>query len=141
MTSAELATLTETWVADSDSDVVWAGDHEGRRGVRMRQQARDFTTVWFSVGERTVSIEAYVLPKPPPDRLAATLRLCMIRNRSVRRMHFALDEVEGILLLGKIPLREVDEQELEMALAEVYQLVETTFRPLVRLLTGRERLA
>ena len=28
---------------------MWAGDHDGGRGVRMRQTVRDFTTLWFGI--------------------------------------------------------------------------------------------
>jgi len=37
--------VTGDWAADPGSDVVWAGDPEGRRGVRLRQRVRDFTAV------------------------------------------------------------------------------------------------
>ena len=42
--AALLEQVTEAWVADPESDVVWAGAYEGRWGIRMRQQCRDATT-------------------------------------------------------------------------------------------------
>ena len=140
-TSAAVALLervTEAWVADAESDVVWSDDFEGRRGVRMRQQIRDFTTVWFEVGQRTVAVEAYVLPSPP-SRREEVFRQCLVRNAGVRRIHFALDRDGDVVLVGRIPLAELDEEELELALGEVYDLVERSFRPLVTAAFAREK--
>jgi hypothetical protein len=133
-----LERVTAAWEADDQSDVVWAGDFEGRRGVRMRQQVRDFTTVWFDVGQRTIAVEAYVLPSPP-SRREEVFRQCLVRNAGVRRIHFALDRDGDVVLVGRIPLHEVSEEELELTLGEVYDLVERSFRPLVRAAFSREK--
>ena len=135
---ALLETVTDGWVEDDASDVVWSGDFEGRRGVRMRQQVRDFTTVWFDVGQRTVAIEAYVLPSPP-NRREEVFRQCLVRNAGVRRIHFALDRDGDVVLVGRVPLAELSEQELELALGEVYDLVERSFRALVAAAFAREK--
>ena len=50
------------WLADPESSVEYAEEVEGRWAVRMRQEARDATTVWFTIGQRSVEYEAYVLP-------------------------------------------------------------------------------
>jgi hypothetical protein len=133
-----VASITDAWADDPDSDVVWAGDHEGRRGVRMRQTVRDSTTVWFGVGDRTLAIEAYVLPAPSSNR-DEVFRQCLVRNAATRRVHFAVDADGGIVLVGRIPVEEVGRTELELVLGEVYELVEVAFRPLVRAAFAREK--
>jgi hypothetical protein len=137
-TALLLARVTQAWVDDPDGDVVWAGDHEGRRGVRMRQTVRDFTTVWFTVGDRTVAIEAYVLPSPP-HRRDEVYRQALARNAGTRRVHFALDVEGDLVLVGRIPVDEASEHELELALGEVYAMVEVSFRPLVAAAFAREK--
>lgn len=132
--------VTEAWLADPESAVVWTGDHEGRRGVRMRQEARDMTTVWFDVGQRTVRIEAYVLPKPP-QHAEEVYRQALARNAGTRRMSFALDRLGDLVLVGRISLADLTEEELELALGEIYDLVEIAFPPLVREAFGREKKA
>jgi hypothetical protein len=121
--------VTEGWEADPESDVVWVGDHEGRRGVRMRQMVRDATTVWFDPGDLTVAVEAYVMSLPP-EAPAAMLRQCLRRNAAVRRLHFALDRHGDLVLVGRIPVGELSAHELETTLAEAYQLVELAVPPL-----------
>jgi hypothetical protein len=123
--------VTQRWAQDPESDVVWAGDYEGRRGIRMRQAVREATTVWFDVGERTLGVEAYVLSIPPRAG-ASAYRLPLVHNAGVRRIHFALDRRGDLLLVGRVPLQEVTEHELELALGEVYALVERALPSLVR---------
>ncbi len=126
-----VAAVTADWAADPGADVVWAGEYEGRLGVRMAQRARDFTTVWFDVGDRTVGVEAYVLPAPAGDA-AEVYRQCLRRNERTRRVRFALDRHGDVFLLGRIPLPALSAEELDAVLGEVYEAVEVAFRSLVR---------
>ena len=120
---ALVAEVTARWAGDPDSGVVWAGDHEGRRGVRLRQRGRDFTTVWFGVGQRTLAVEAYVLSVPAPGRREEVLRQCLARNLAFRRLHFALDRHGEVLLVGRVPVGEVTEEELELVLGEAHEAI------------------
>ena len=47
-----LRDTSQLWVDDEGSDVVWAGEFEGRWAVRMAQEVRDFTTVWLTLRQR-----------------------------------------------------------------------------------------
>ncbi|HEX9855041.1 MAG TPA: YbjN domain-containing protein [Acidimicrobiia bacterium] len=119
------------WAADDASDVVWAGEHDGRIGVRMAQQTRDYTTLWFDVGDITVGFEAYLLPAPPRDP-AEVYRQCLVRNMTSWPAHLALDRDGELVVVGRIPLALLSREELDRVLGAVYQLVELAFRPLVR---------
>lgn len=132
--------VTVAWRDDPDGDVVWVGDHEGRRGVRMRQTVRDFTTVWFEVGDRTVGIEAGVIPEPR-FRAEQTYHQCLRRNLRTRRMHFAVDPQGEVVMVGRIPVAELSAEELELVLGEVWELIEVSFPALVRTAFGREKEA
>lgn len=139
-TRALVEAVTDAWLADPEAAIEWAGDHEGRRGVRMAQTVRDKTTVWFDCGERTVTVEAYVLPPPERDPGEA-FRQALVRNHSTRRMRFAVDRHGSLVLIGKIPNETLTEEELELALGEVYDLIEVSFPGLVRAAFGREKKA
>lgn len=104
----------------------------------MRQTVRDFTTVWFEVGDRSLTIEAYVLPAPPFNR-EEVFRQALVRSRSTRRLHFALDPDGDVVLVGRVPLGEVTEEELELILGEVYEAIEVSSKPLVRVAFSREK--
>ena len=133
-----LESMLGSWLADPESDVVGVERVDGRWAVRLRQRVRDATTVWWDVGTRSIRAEAYVLPEPPSGALEC-FRLCLDRNRSTRRARFAVDREGAIVVRGWLPVEDVSPATLDELLGEVYELVETTFGPLVRLGFGREK--
>jgi hypothetical protein len=120
------------WLDDPESDVEYAEELEGRWAVRMRQLTRDATTVWFHPQERSLLYEAYILPLP--DGPAALYRQALARNGQAWRAFFALDGEGGLVLRGRLPASRVTHEELDLVLGEIYEMVEISFRPLLRLL-------
>ena len=118
------------WLDDQESSVEYAEDVEGRWAVRMRQETRDATTVWFDVGERSLSFEAYVLPEPLAP--AEVHRQAMIRNLRGWRCFFATDAENAIVLRGRLSAEQVSLEELDRVLGEIYETIELAFRPMVR---------
>ena len=131
-------TVTAAWERDPGNDVVWTGDYEGRRGVRFRQSVRDFTTMWLDIGDRTLGVEAFLLPDPPHNR-ADVYRYCLRRNATSWPVHIALDRPGDLVIVGRIGLEAVSENAIDGLLGSVYELVEVSFRPLVRLGFSREK--
>ena len=130
--SRRLGAVFGSWVDDPDSDVVAAELVEERWAVRMAQQTRDFTTVWVTPDELTVGFEAYVLPAPP-RRLEEVYRLLLFRNRRPWRVRFAVDQGGDIYLLGRVEAALATEETLQYVFAEIYELVDLSFRPLLRI--------
>lgn len=127
-----------SWLEDPESDVVHCEWLEGRLAVRVRQQVREATTVWWEVGERTVRAEAYVIPAPSTSSLEP-YRLCLVRNHDALRVWFALDADGAVVIRAREPVERVDRMLLDQVLGEIYSLVELTFRPLVRAAFPREK--
>ena len=126
-----LTAASTTLVADPTSDVVNAEEYEGRWAVRMAQQVRDFTTVWFEVGDLTVGFEAYVLPDPP--RLhQEVFRQLLARNHRMWRAHFSIDKEGDVFLVGRVSLQEWNADVLDEVLGATYEAVELSFRALLR---------
>lgn len=118
------------WLEDEEGSVEYAEEVEGRWAVRMRQETRDATTVWFDVGERSLEFEAYVLPEPQAP--AEVHRQALVRNNRAWRCFFALDDENAIVLRGRILADRVTIEELDRVLGEVYETIELAFRPMVR---------
>lgn len=118
------------WLEDEDGSVEYAEEVEGRWAVRMRQETRDATTVWFTVGERSLEFEAYVLPEPQAP--AEVHRLALKRNARAWRCFFALDAENAVVLRGRLAANRVTVQELDRVLGEIYETIELAFRPMVR---------
>jgi len=86
-------------------------------------------------------VEAFVVSAPLPGHREEAFRQCLSRNCSGRRLHFALDRHGDLLLVGRMPLSQVTEEELELVLGEVHETVEVALPPLVRAFTARENPA
>lgn len=136
--AASLAQVVDSWVADPDSDVIYAEKVEGRLAVRMRQQVREATTVWFWVGDRSLIAEAYVIPAPAEAEDA--YRQALVRNGRSFRVNFALDQEGALVLRARLPVERVNATELSYLLAEIYETIEISFRSLVGLVRQREKL-
>lgn len=123
------------WIEDDESSVEYAEQLENRIAVRMRQETRDASTVWWTPHQRSLTAELYVIPAPEDNR-EAVYRLVLDRNRSTYRVHFALSRDGGIELRSRVPNDVVDHAVLDSILGELYDQVELSFRPLVRLAFG-----
>ncbi len=126
------------WVDDPESSVEYAEEVDGRWAVRMRQDVRDATTVWFDVGERSLTFEAYVIPSPlSPQEVH---RQALVRNARAWRCFFALDGEGAVVLRGRLAADMVTVDELDRVLGEVFETIELAFRPMVRSgFPGREK--
>ncbi|HUF15522.1 MAG TPA: YbjN domain-containing protein [Acidimicrobiia bacterium] len=125
------------WLEDEESSVEYAEEVEGRWAVRMRQEVREATTVWFDIGQRSLRFEAYVLPAPP--RAVEVHRQALVRNAQSWRCFFALDEEGSVVLRGRLSADLVTIGELDRVLGEIYETIELAFGPMVRVGFGREK--
>lgn len=134
-----VAAVTAAWVADTESSAVWSGTHEGRQGLRMAQSSRDFTTVWFDIGDLTVATEAYLLPAPHHGH-EDVYRQALLRNHRSWPVYIAMDVTGGLYIRGRVPLSDVSEERLEELVGATYELVDLAFRPMVETgFGGREK--
>lgn len=122
----------ERWIADEESSVEYAEQVDDQIAVRMRQEAREASTVWWSPGQRSLTAELFVIPEPQSNR-ESVYRLALDRNRSTFRVHYALARDGGIVLRSRLSNESVSLELLDLVLGELYDQVELTFRPLVRL--------
>lgn len=118
------------WLEDPESSVEYAEEVDERWAVRMRQETRDATTVWWEVGEKSLTFEAYVLPPPPSP--GEVHRQALVRNTRAWRCFFALDPEGAIVLRGRLARDRVSLEELDRVLGEVFEMIEVAFRPMVR---------
>lgn len=122
----------ERWIADEESSVEYAEQVDHRIAVRMRQETREASTVWWTPGQRSLTAELFVIPEPRTNQ-ESVYRLALDRNRSTFRVHYALAGDGGIFLRSRTANDAVSLDVLDLVLGELYDQVELTFRPLVRL--------
>ncbi len=139
----DLRSRIDAWLDESaaDNPLIAAVDRgtsdetslgEPRWYVRMVGEEKDFTTVWLTLGQRTLRYETYVMPAPEENRLAV-LEMVLRRNDRLVGVHFSIGAEDALYLCGAIPDSAVTSAELDRVLGTVYATVEATFRPLVRL--------
>ena len=96
--------------------------------VRMLGEEKNVTTVWLTLGQRTIRYETYVLPAPEENH-AAFYEHLLRRNDRLVGAHFSVGAEDAVYLRGELPVAALDEAELDRALGTLYATVEQCFRP------------
>lgn len=108
------------------------GEAEPRWYVRLAAEEKGHMTIWFTLGQRTLRYEVYVLPAPA-ENVAAVYELALRRNSAMVGAHFAIGVEDALFLRGEVPLSWLNEAELDRIIGSLYSYTETAFPALVRL--------
>jgi hypothetical protein len=100
--------------------------------VRMRGDDKEFTTVWLTLGQRTLRYETYVLPAPE-ENVRELYENVLRRNDGLVGAHFSIGIEDAIFLRGEMPVSTVSQAELDRALGTLYAQVEQCFQGLLRI--------
>lgn len=105
---------------------------EHRWYVRMRGTEKEFTTVWLMLGQRTLRYETYVMPAPEENAEQLYENL-LRRNETLVGAHFSIGVEDAVFLRGELPLRLLDEAELDRVVGTLYATVERVFPSIIRI--------
>ena len=100
--------------------------------VRMRGEDKEFTTVWLTLGQRTLRYETYVMPAPEEND-AELYEHLLRRNDTLVGAHFSIGIEDAVFLRGEVPVTHVTLAELDRALGTLYAQVEQCFQSLLRI--------
>jgi hypothetical protein len=138
----ELSVLTrriDEWLAAiaAGHTAIVAIDHGEERGeprwyVRLVGQEKEFTTVWLTLGQRTLRYETYVMPAPEENAEQLYEHL-LRRNERLVGAHFSIGVEDAVFLRGELPLPLLGEAELDRIIGSMYAYVEQCFRSLLRI--------
>lgn len=140
-TPEELDALTEridAWLSDQlgQNPVMEEADRSEpgvrRWRVRLAGEEKDFTTIWLTLDQRTLSYESYVMPAPEEDH-ARFYEHLLRRNLDLNGMAFAIGDEDAVFLRGRLPVSAVDEGQLDRIVGSFYAYVERCFRPALRI--------
>ncbi len=109
-----------------------ATDGPVRWYVRMRGEEKEFTTVWVTLGQRTLRYETYVLPAPEENAVVLYENL-LRRNERLVGAHFSIGIEDAVFLRGEMPVGMVSLVEIDRALGTLYAQVEQCFQGLLRI--------
>jgi Putative bacterial sensory transduction regulator len=109
------------------------GEGDERRWyVRLRGEDKDFTTVWLTLGQRTLRYETYVMPAPEENDAALYEHLLRSNERLVGA-HFSIGIEDAVFLRGELPVGALSEAELDRVIGTLYATVEKSFQRLLRI--------
>lgn len=134
----EVETRISSWLMDelATNPIVAAverGERSERRWyVRVLGESKDVFTIWFTLGQRTLQYETYVMPAPDENH-AQFYEHLLRRNRKITGMSFCIGEEDAVFLAGSLPVHAINERELDRILGSVYHYVEQFFRPALRI--------
>ena len=112
-------------VERSDDDVI-------RWFIRVRGEEKDVWTAWWTLGQRTLGFETYLMPAPEENRVAVFEHL-LRRNRKLTGLQLEIGSEDAIFLRGSLPVAAVTDAELDRILGSMWAAVELIFRPAARL--------
>ena len=135
---ARIERQIDEWLsrAKANNDLILAIDRsieqEIRWYVRMSGEEKEFTTVWLTLGQRTLRFETYVMPAPE-ENAQVLYETLLRRNEKLVGAHFSIGQEDAVFLRGEIPLAALNEQELDRLIGTLYSTVEQSFGSLIRI--------
>lgn len=130
--------LIDAWLAEElvENPVVAAvdrGEEDERRWyVRLCGEQKDTFTIWFTLRQRTLHYETYVMPAPEENHERFYEHLLQ-RNLKLFGASFAIGDEHAVFLVGQLPVEAIDRDELDRILGSLYAYVEQFFRPALRI--------
>ena len=129
----QLGRLIDGWAATQRAENELVADvevhPEDRRWiVRIRSDEKTLVTVWLTLRERTLHYESYFMPAPE-ENVAECYEYLLRSNRDLFAMRFAIGLEDAVYLVGQMPVRALDESELDRILGSLYAYSERYFRP------------
>jgi Putative bacterial sensory transduction regulator len=128
----EMLTSIEYVLAVDRGGVDDCGPGERRWYVRLAGDAKDFTTVWFTLGQRSLRYETYVLPAPPVAALVIYESI-LRRNTQLVGCHYAIGGEDALYLRGELASVGLVEPDLDRIIGTLLVEVERSFPRLVSL--------
>jgi hypothetical protein len=98
--------------------------------VRFGCDARDATTIYFDLHDRTLRYEVYFLPDPPANHVEL-YRYLLRRNHTMYGARFSIGPDGDLYLVGRVALEHLTVEELDRIIGVLYELVDTWFQQVV----------
>jgi hypothetical protein len=106
------------------------GARAGEYVVQLPGEAKLRTTASVLVGDRSLSVSAFVVRRPDENH-EAFYRWLLARNARLPGVAFALDSLGDVFLVGRLPLAAVTEQTIDALLGAVLATADSSFNDLL----------
>lgn len=135
---ASVEAMIDAWLAAEMADnpaidaVERSPDDVVRWFVRVRGEEKDVWTAWWTLGQRTLGYETYLMPAPEENH-AEFYEHLLRRNHKLTGLHLEIGDEAAVFLRGSLPVAAVTEAELDRILGSMWAAVELIFRPALRI--------
>ena len=130
---SQAESLIDAWLGEELStneaivDVTRDDSIARRWYVRLAGDQRDFTTIWMTLGQRTLKYESYVLPAPEENERELYEFLLRLNHRLVGAQ-FGIGPEDAIFLTGELAIDALSPDELDRIVGTIFAYVERHFR-------------
>jgi adenosine/AMP kinase len=98
----------------------------------MHGEEKEFTTIWLTLGQRTLRYETYVMPAPE-ENAEQLYEQALRRNAKLTGAHFSIGVENALFLRGELPITVLSEIEIDRVIGTLFAAVETHFPVLIRI--------
>ncbi|ALE72056.1 MULTISPECIES: YbjN domain-containing protein [unclassified Pseudonocardia] len=130
MSDDDLDTVIGDALADMEVDHVHRG--AGQWLVTLPGEARLQTQTWLLVREQTLAVQAFVCRRPD-ENFEGVYRFMLLRNAKLYGVHYCLDRVGDIHLVGRVPRHAVTADEVDRLLGSVLETADGDFNTFLEL--------
>lgn len=130
MSSQDLDDVIGDALRGSEVDHVHRGP--GQWLVTLPGEARLQTQTWLIVREQTMAVQAFVCRRPD-ENFEGVYRFMLLRNAKLYGVHYALDRVGDIHLVGRAPRHAVTADEVDRLLGQVLEAADGDFNTFLEL--------
>jgi hypothetical protein len=128
---AAAESVLRQWASQSQVDAV-PGSRPGEYVVELPGEAKLRTAVSLLIGDRALSVSAFVMRRPDENH-AAFYRWMLTRNSRLPGVAFALDKLGDVYLVGRLPLLGLTVDTLDELLGAVLTASDGSFNDLLAL--------
>ncbi len=133
MTSPQVADLDRLLarVLD-DRALTYAHPDDGAFFVTLPGTHKLATNTWLVLGDHSLLVEAFVV-RAPEENHAGFSRYLLERNARMYGVHFCVDDLGDVYLVGRVPLHAVTADEVDRLLGCVLTYADESFDTLLEL--------
>lgn len=105
---------------------------DGRYFVTLPGTRKLQTNCWLIIGEHAFGVEAFVCRRPD-ERHEQVYRFLLRRNAKLYGVHYTVDALGDIYLVGRLGLDSITESELDKILGQVLEAADGDFNTLLEI--------
>ena len=129
--AATLTRWSEPWFASGvlcAMETTGTADERGQHRwlLRLAGDEKEFITLWLTLRQRTVHLEAQLMPAPG-ERIEEVYRYLLAKNADLFGLHLALGPEKAIYLVGRVPVSELTGERLDELCGAALKYVEEIF--------------